>query len=38
MAFRKMLPLMLLATLVLVPSAEAKYRVGVGDQTRLDVR
>jgi hypothetical protein len=32
MAFRKMLPLMLLATLVLVPSAEAKYRVGVGDQ------
>jgi hypothetical protein len=33
MAFRKMLPLMLLATLVLVPSAEAKYRVGVGDQS-----
>ena len=32
MALRKMLPLMLLATLVLVPSAEAKYRVGVGDQ------
>src|SRR5918994_2128865 len=32
MAFRKMLPLTLLATLVLVPSAEAKYRVGVGDQ------
>src|SRR5262245_13444625 len=32
MAFRKMLPLALLATLVLVPSAEAKYRVGVGDQ------
>ena len=32
MAFRKMLPLMLLATLVVVPSAEAKYRVGVGDQ------
>jgi hypothetical protein len=32
MAFRKMLPLMLLATLVIVPSAEAKYRVGVGDQ------
>ena len=32
MAFRKMLPLVLLATLVLVPSAEAKYRVGVGDQ------
>jgi hypothetical protein len=33
MAFRKMLPLVLLATLVLVPSAEAKYRVGVGDQS-----
>jgi hypothetical protein len=33
MAFRKMLPLMLLATLVVVPSAEAKYRVGVGDQS-----
>jgi hypothetical protein len=33
MAFRKMLPLALLATLVLVPSAEAKYRVGVGDQS-----
>lgn len=33
MAFRKMLPLMLLAALVLVPSAEAKYRVGVGDQS-----
>ena len=39
MAFRKMLPrfartasLMLLLTVVLVPSAEAKYRVGVGDQ------
>jgi hypothetical protein len=32
MAFRKVLPLMLLATLVVVPSAEAKYRVGVGDQ------
>jgi hypothetical protein len=32
MAFRKMLPLVLLATLVVVPSAEAKYRVGVGDQ------
>jgi hypothetical protein len=33
MAFRKMLPLMLLATLVVVPSAEAKYRVAVGDQS-----
>jgi hypothetical protein len=33
MAFRKMLPLALLASLVLVPSAEAKYRVGVGDQS-----
>ena len=33
MAFRKMLPLTLLAALVLVPSAEAKYRVGVGDQS-----
>jgi hypothetical protein len=32
MAFRKMLPLTLLVALVLVPSAEAKYRVGVGDQ------
>jgi hypothetical protein len=32
MAFRKMLLLMLLATLVVVPAAEAKYRVGVGDQ------
>jgi hypothetical protein len=33
MAFRKMLPLMLLAMLVVVPSAEAKYRVAVGDQS-----
>mgnify|MGYP003578440691 CR=1 FL=1 len=32
MTFRKMLPLMLLATLLVVPAAEAKYRVGVGDQ------
>jgi hypothetical protein len=32
MAFRKMLPLMLLASLLVVPAAEAKYRVGVGDQ------
>ena len=32
MAFRKMLPLALLATLLVVPAAEAKYRVGVGDQ------
>ena len=33
MAFRKMLPLMLLAMLVAVPSAEAKYHVAVGDQS-----
>jgi hypothetical protein len=33
MAFRKMLPLMLLASLLVVPAAEAKYRVGVGDQS-----
>ena len=33
MAFRKMLPLMLLAMLVVVPSAEAKYHVAVGDQS-----
>jgi Glycosyl hydrolase catalytic core len=33
MAFRKMLPLALLATLLVVPTAEAKYRVGVGDQS-----
>ena len=33
MAFRKMLPLMLLAMLVVVPSAEGKYRVAVGDQS-----
>src|SRR5262245_11856951 len=32
MAFRKMLPLVLLLALLVVPSAEAKYRVGVGDQ------
>jgi hypothetical protein len=32
MAFRKMLPLVLLISLLLVPTAEAKYRVGVGDQ------
>jgi hypothetical protein len=32
MAFRKMLPLVLLAALIVVPTAEAKYRVGVGDQ------
>jgi hypothetical protein len=32
MAFRKMLPLVLLASLLVVPTAEAKYRVGVGDQ------
>jgi hypothetical protein len=33
MAFHKMLPLMLLASLLVVPAAEAKYRVGVGDQS-----
>jgi hypothetical protein len=33
MAFRKMLPLALLATLLVVPTAEAKYRVAVGDQS-----
>jgi Glycosyl hydrolase catalytic core len=32
MAFRKMLPLALLFALVVVPTAEAKYRVAVGDQ------
>ena len=32
MAFRKMLPLTLLAVLLVVPTAEAKYRVGIGDQ------
>jgi hypothetical protein len=32
MAFRKMLPLALLAALVVVPTAEAKYRVSVADQ------
>jgi hypothetical protein len=33
MAFRKMLPVVLLASLVLVPAAEAKYRVGIGEQS-----
>ena len=33
MAFRKMLPLTLLVALLVVPSAEAKYRVAVGDQS-----
>ena len=33
MAFRKMLPLTLLAVLLVVPTAEAKYRVGIGDQS-----
>src|SRR5215218_312750 len=33
MAFRKMLPLALLATLLVVPTAEANYRVAVGDQS-----
>ena len=32
MALRKMLPVVLLASLVLVPAAEAKYRVGVSEQ------
>jgi hypothetical protein len=32
MAFRKMLPLSLLLVLLVVPTAEAKFRVGVGDQ------
>jgi hypothetical protein len=33
MAFRKMLPVLLLASLVVAPAAEAKYRVGVGEQS-----
>jgi hypothetical protein len=33
MAFRKMLPLTLLVALLVVPTAEAKYRVAVGDQS-----
>jgi hypothetical protein len=33
MAFRKMLTLALLAALLVVPTAEAKYRVGIGDQS-----
>jgi hypothetical protein len=33
MAFRKMLPLSLLLVLLVVPAAEAKLRVGVGDQS-----
>lgn len=33
MAFRKMLPLALLFALLVVPTAEAKYRVAVGDQS-----
>ena len=33
MAFRKMLPLALLLALLVVPTAEAKLRVGVGDQS-----
>ena len=33
MAFRKILPLALLFALVVVPTAEAKYRVAVGDQS-----
>jgi len=33
MAFRKMLPVVLLGSLLLVPAAEAKYRVGIGEQS-----
>jgi hypothetical protein len=33
MAFRKMLPVVLLASLLVVPAAEAKYRVGIGEQS-----
>jgi hypothetical protein len=33
MAFRKMLPLLLLAALLVVPAAEAKYRVGLSEQS-----
>jgi hypothetical protein len=33
MAFRKMLPLVLLAALFVAPTAEAKYKVGIGDQS-----
>jgi hypothetical protein len=33
MAFRKMLPLALLFALLVVPTADAKYRVAVGDQS-----
>ncbi len=33
MAFRKVLPVLLLGSLLLVPAAEAKYRVGVGEQS-----
>ena len=32
MAFRRLLPIALLAALIVVPAAEAKYRVGVGEQ------
>jgi Glycosyl hydrolase catalytic core len=32
MAFRKMLPVVLLVSLLAVPAAEAKYKVGVGEQ------
>jgi putative glycosyl hydrolase len=32
MAFRKMLPVLLLVSLLVVPAAEAKYTVGVGEQ------
>jgi hypothetical protein len=33
MAFRKMLPVVLLAALLVAPTAEAKYKVGIGDQS-----
>ena len=33
MSFRKMLSVVLLASLALVPAAEAKYRVGIGEQS-----
>jgi hypothetical protein len=32
MAFRKMLPVVLLAALFTAPTAEAKYKVGLGEQ------
>jgi hypothetical protein len=35
MAFRKMLPVVLLAALFVAPTAEAKYKVGLGEQSAL---